>query len=49
LVTASKDQPEMREKAQELLDKQREVRREIDNMRIDQLAEEKAKKKIQEI
>jgi hypothetical protein len=44
LVTASKDDPEMREKAQELLDKQRDIRREIDNLRI----EERAKKILTE-
>jgi predicted ribosome quality control (RQC) complex YloA/Tae2 family protein len=48
-LVATKDDPELREKAQKLLDQQRDIRKEIDEIRIDQLAEEKAKKKIIEV
>jgi hypothetical protein len=44
LVSASKDDPELRETAQELLDKQRDIRKEIDNLRV----EERAKKMLSE-
>lgn len=44
LLTATKDDPDMREKAQELLDAQRNIRKEVDEMRI----EEKAKQRLQE-
>jgi hypothetical protein len=38
LQTASRDNPELREKAQEMLDQIRDIRKEIDQLRIQQLA-----------
>jgi len=48
-ITGSKDNPELRQEAQQMVDQVREIRRKIDEIRIDQLAEEKAKKKLQDI
>ena len=45
LETGSKDNPEMREQARELIDQAREIRRKVDEMRIDELA----KKKLQDV
>lgn len=44
LRTGSSNDTELRAKAQEMIDKARDLRREIDNMRID----ERAKEKLQE-
>jgi len=38
LQTATRDNPELREKAQEMLDQIRDIRKEIDQLRIEQLA-----------
>jgi erythromycin esterase-like protein len=38
LVTASKDDPELRRQAQEMLDKAREIRKQVDDLRIKELA-----------
>jgi hypothetical protein len=43
-VTGSEDNPELREKAQSLLDDQRNIRKEVDEIRV----EEKAKKLLRE-
>jgi hypothetical protein len=44
--TGARDNPELRERAQEMIDQARDLRRKIDDMRINQLAEEKAKQKL---
>jgi hypothetical protein len=44
LVTSSRDSPEVRAKAQELVDKARELRRNVEEMRIE---EEIAKRRLQ--
>jgi predicted outer membrane protein len=41
LVTSQKDNPELRSEAQEMLDKIREIRKRIDDMRINELAYKK--------
>jgi hypothetical protein len=43
--SGSKDDPELRKQAEEMLDQARELRRKIDNLRI----EERAKEKLKEI
>jgi hypothetical protein len=43
-VTSSQGNPELRSQAQDLLDEQRQIRKQVDEMRI----EEKAKQKLQE-
>jgi hypothetical protein len=48
LRTGSKEDPELRQKAEEMLDETRELRRKIDDLRISRLAEEKAKAKLNE-
>jgi hypothetical protein len=44
MVTATADDPELRQKAQEVLDAQREIRKRVDEIRV----EEKAKKLLRE-
>ena len=41
LVTASKDNPQLRQWAQEMVDKTREIRKQIDELRIRELAKMK--------
>jgi hypothetical protein len=48
LNTGAKDNPELREEAQQMVDQVREVRRKIDEIRVNELAEEKAKKMLSE-
>jgi len=43
-VTATKDNPRLRAIAQELLDKQREIRKRLDELRIEELAKKKLQK-----
>jgi hypothetical protein len=43
IVSASKDDPQMRQNAQNMLDKVRELRKETDEMRINELAKGKLK------
>jgi TolA-binding protein len=43
LVTASRDNPELRQKAQEILDQTRDMRKQIDEMRVNELAMQKLK------
>lgn len=45
LITGSKDKPELRELARQMVDKVRDLRRDIDELRINELA----RKKIKEI
>lgn len=42
LVTSSKDDKELREKAQELLDRTREIRKVLDELRIKEMAKREA-------
>lgn len=46
LVTSSKNDPRLREKAQTLLDNQRDIRKALDEMRIEELANKKLKDMI---
>jgi hypothetical protein len=46
LNTGAKENPELREQSQEMIDQARDLRRKIDDLRINQLAEEKAKQKL---
>jgi cytochrome c553 len=43
LETGSKDNPEMREQARDLIDEARDIRRKVDEMRIEELAKKKLK------
>lgn len=42
MVTSSKDNPELRATAQALLDQVRDIRKRIDEMRIEELAKKRA-------
>jgi len=41
LITASKDNPELRELGQDLVDRIREIRRQLDDLRVNELARKK--------